>query len=424
MSARTIVPGRWLRLPRRTARLRLTLLYSGLFMALGTVLIAIIFLLAGSGSISAGSAVAVVPEHVVPGGAAAVRLTPMPIGIARQQHNADIGRLLEVSWVVLVLTAIGSAVLGWFAAGRVLAPLRSITTTARTISAGSLHQRLAIAGPDDEFKQLGDTLDELLARLEASFESQRRFVANASHELRTPLTVERTLLQDALADPNASAEELRATCEEVLAAGAEQERLLEALLTLASSERGLDRREPLDLARIAGHALLAAEPARKQRSLELTAELAPAPTAGDPGARGALGGEPDRERRAPQHGRWPDRDPDWDRRGRRAADCEEHRRRDRNPRDRATTGALPAARRPAVPPTPTGITAWGSRSSARSRLRTAPRSSFRHHPKAAWSSRCAFRLGSRRERVLTITFWQRGLRAAGGRGHSPAPHRA
>jgi signal transduction histidine kinase len=282
MSARTLVPARWLRLPRRTARLRLTLLYSGLFMALGTVLIAIIFVLAGSATVSASRAVAVVPQHVAHGGAAVVRLTTIPIGIARQQHNADIGRLLEVSWVVLVLTAIGSAVLGWFAAGRVLAPLRSITTTARTISAGSLHQRLAIAGPDDEFKQLGDTLDELLARLEASFESQRRFVANASHELRTPLTVERTLLQVALADPNASAEELRATCEEVLAAGAEQERLLESLLTLASSERGLDRREHLDLALIAGHALLAAEPARKQRSLGLTAELASAQTTGDP----------------------------------------------------------------------------------------------------------------------------------------------
>jgi signal transduction histidine kinase len=280
MSARTLVPGRWLRLPRRTARLRLTLLYTGLFMALGTVLIAIIFLLVRSASLSA-DAVMAVPQH---GGASITQVTrvAIPIGIARQQHNADIGRLVEVSWVVLLLTSIGSAVLGWFAAGRVLAPLRSITTTARTISAGSLHQRLAIAGPDDEFKQLGDTLDELLARLEASFESQRRFVANASHELRTPLTVERTLLQVALADPNASADELRATCEEVLATGAEQERLLESLLTLASSERGLDRRERLDLAPIAGHALVVAEPERKRRSLELTTELATARTTGDP----------------------------------------------------------------------------------------------------------------------------------------------
>ena len=282
MSARRFVPAHWLRLPRRTARLRLTLLYSGLFMALGTVLIAIIFLLAGSASVSAGGSVAVAPVHVAEGSAAAAPAAPIPIGIALHQHNADIGRLLEVSWVVLVLTAMGSAVLGWFAAGRVLAPLRSITSTARMISAGSLHQRLAIAGPDDEFKQLGDTLDELLARLEASFESQRRFVANASHELRTPLTVERTLLQVALADPGASADELRATCEEVLAAGAEQERLLESLLTLASSERGLDRRDQLDLAVIADHALLAAESERKRRSLQVTTELAPAPTSGDP----------------------------------------------------------------------------------------------------------------------------------------------
>jgi signal transduction histidine kinase len=123
--------------------------------------------------------------------------------------------------------------------------------TARTISAGNLGRRLALAGPDDEFKQLADTLDDLLARLESSFETQRRFVANASHELRTPLTLERTLLQVALADPDASAATLRTTCEELLASGRDQEALLESLLTLATSERGLERREPLDLAVLA-----------------------------------------------------------------------------------------------------------------------------------------------------------------------------
>ena len=182
---------------------------------------------------------------------------------------------------MLALTALGSAVLGWYIAGRVLRPLRSITSTARTISAGSLHQRLALTGPDDEFKALGDTLDDLLARLEGSFESQRRFVANASHELKTPLTVERTLLQVALADPDASAEKLRATCEEVLATGIEHEQLLESLLTLASSERGLERREPLDLSLIAGEAIAAAQPALERRGLELEAGLHLAQTSGD-----------------------------------------------------------------------------------------------------------------------------------------------
>ena len=94
-----------------------------------------------------------------------------------QQHNADLARLLTISWVVLAVTTAGAAVLGWFAAGRVLRPLREITSTAQTISAGNLNERLALKGPNDEFKRLGRTLDDLLARLEGSFESQRRFAA-------------------------------------------------------------------------------------------------------------------------------------------------------------------------------------------------------------------------------------------------------
>jgi signal transduction histidine kinase len=164
----------------------------------------------------------------------------------------------------------------------VLRPLRDMTDTARTISAGNLGRRLALTGPDDEFKRLGDTLDELLERLEASFDAQRRFVANASHELRTPLTVERTLLQVALADPDATEASLRAACEELLACGREHERLLESLLTLASSERGLNQREPIDLARLAGHVLLTPRPDMQRRRLELDTTLEPATMAGDP----------------------------------------------------------------------------------------------------------------------------------------------
>jgi signal transduction histidine kinase len=156
-----------------------------------------------------------------------------------------------------------------------------MTDTARTISAGNLSQRLALTGPDDEFKRLGDTLDDLLARLEASFDAQRRFVANASHELRTPLTVERTLLQVALADPNATEASLRATCEELLAAGQEHERLLESLLTLASSERGVSHPEPVDLAQLVGHVLLTPRPDVQRQRLELATVLEPAPAAGD-----------------------------------------------------------------------------------------------------------------------------------------------
>jgi DNA-binding response OmpR family regulator/signal transduction histidine kinase len=306
---RVVAPAAGLRLPRRTARLRLTLLYAGLFLLSGTCVLVLVYLLvAGTsplvGHASQGVAVAVPAPPATGSGAPATTsqsatvATPAPSPgpvvfrrdpgadvIRRQavaQHESDLGRLLAVSWVVLAISAVASALLGWVAAGRVLRPLRSITTTARTISAGNLHERLALSGPDDEFKQLGDTLDDLLARLEASFAAQRRFVANASHELRTPLAVERTLLQVALADPHASAETLRSTCEELLACGAEHERLLEALLTLAGSDGALERRDALDLSTLTEHALQSARHAISRHSLQLETSLSPAPATGDP----------------------------------------------------------------------------------------------------------------------------------------------
>jgi signal transduction histidine kinase len=131
-------------------------------------------------------------------------------------------------------------------------------------------------------------MDDLLTRLEGSFAAQRRFVANAAHELRTPLTVERTLLQVALADPNASAETLRAACEELLASGRDQERLLDSLLTLATSERGLELREPIDLARIVGGVLEAAQTAAEEKQLQVRASLGRATVLGDSGLVGRL----------------------------------------------------------------------------------------------------------------------------------------
>ena len=264
--------------------MRLTLFYAGLFLLLGTLLLAIVYVLASrGGSIDVATPAPVVRRELrLPGGIVALVPTGPAQNVVSLQHNADLDRLLTISWIVLLATTAGAAVLGWIAAGRVLRPVREITVTARTISAGNLHARLAVTGPNDEFKQLGDTLDDLLGRLEAAFEAQRRFVANASHELRTPLTLERTLLQVALADPNATEGTLRATCEELLAAQTDQERLLEALLTLASSERGLECREPVDLPALADAELRRLSPKLERRGLTLETKLGPAATSGEP----------------------------------------------------------------------------------------------------------------------------------------------
>ncbi|MGH2896778.1 MAG: sensor histidine kinase [Solirubrobacteraceae bacterium] len=290
---RALSPRSWLRASRRTARLRLTLLYTGMFLGLGTALVIGVYLLSTGGGFGHASAHAVLVSptstRIEPVPAKGLLAVPAaggrPIGKiidGVSQPSSDVAGLLATTWGLLVITAFVSALLGWFAAGRVLRPLRHMTDAARTISAGNLSRRLALTGPDDEFKRLGDTLDDLLARLEASFDAQRRFVANASHELRTPLTVERTLLQVALADPDATEASLRATCEELLTCGREHERLLESLLTLASSERGLNHTEPVDLARVAGHVLLTPRPDMQRHGLELETTLEPATVAGDP----------------------------------------------------------------------------------------------------------------------------------------------
>jgi signal transduction histidine kinase len=156
-----------------------------------------------------------------------------------------------------------------------------MTTATRAISEDSLHQRLAVPGPGDELKDLGDTIDSLLERLEAAFDAQRNFVASASHELRTPLTLERAMLEVALADPDASAVTLRAVCEDVLATGQQQELLIEALLTLARSQRGLDHRHPADLADITRDILDARTPDATALGLAITASINPAPVLGD-----------------------------------------------------------------------------------------------------------------------------------------------
>jgi signal transduction histidine kinase len=198
------------------------------------------------------------------------------------QRAADSHELLVDSGIALAIVAVLALLAGWAVAGRMLRPLRDITRTAQRISSTNLHERLALEGPEDELKELGDTLDDLFGRLDASFGAQRHFVANASHELRTPLAAERTMLQFALDDPGTTAATWRSIAEELLASNREQETLIEALLTLASSEGGLDHREPADLAGICGTVLQCPRPEAESLGLRVEADLCPAPLGGDP----------------------------------------------------------------------------------------------------------------------------------------------
>jgi signal transduction histidine kinase len=160
--------------------------------------------------------------------------------------------------------------------------VRTITHTARAISARNLGERLALDGPDDEFKELADTLNDLFARLQSAFDSQRHFVASASHELRTPLTVERSLLQVALADPSPTVRSLLTTCQNALTASEQQQHLIEGLLTLASSESGRDHTEHVELAELAAHVMLTPFSDIDRLNLEIKTTLKTAPTQGDP----------------------------------------------------------------------------------------------------------------------------------------------
>jgi len=291
--------GSW-RLPRRTVRLKLTMLYGALFLVSGAVLLAVTYFLVArtlpaaatisthSGSASGAGGVSSQQVCFVEGsGRAAGGLPSLPSHgsgcaiLASQYRSDEMRRLLTDSAIALAIMAAACIGLGWLVAGRVLQPLRTITTAARRISASNLHQRLAVPGPDDELGELGKTFNGLLARLEASFAAQRQFVANASHELRTPLARQRTLVEVALRDTGATAGSMRATLERVLVTGGQQERLIEALLTLARSQRGLDRREPVDLAGVTGDALTADEPEARSRGLRVQATLGRAPALGD-----------------------------------------------------------------------------------------------------------------------------------------------
>lgn len=283
---------RTLRFPRRTVRLRLTAFYSGLFLASAAALLAITYLLVRffpAASVYAHSAMTagVGGRKPVPSLAPLPSLASLQAQDARQRA-ADLHQLLAVSGIALVVMALTSVISGWLIAGRVLRPLRTITAAARDLSSTDLHRRLGLTGPDDELKDLGDTFDGLIGRLERTFQSQRQFVANASHELRTPLTLERALLEAVLTDPEPGAESLRATCERLLAVNTQQGRLIDALFTLATSDRGIERWETVDLSALTDHAIAARQAEARRLGLRIGASLAPARTAGDRDLAGRL----------------------------------------------------------------------------------------------------------------------------------------
>jgi signal transduction histidine kinase len=296
-------------LARTSVRLRLTLVYGGLFLLAGAGLLAVNYVLVRSQFTLPFATRVEGPETVrrelpevlrqapgvmiqtAPDGSTFVARAANPAALAAaraeleavrsQLEQAALNQLLTQSGVALALMALVSVGLGWLVAGRVLRPLAAITATARRLEGSTLHERINLSGPQDELKELADTFDQMLGRLDAAFETQRRFVANASHELRTPLAIARTEVDVALADPRTSPAELRSMAGRVLEANQRSERLIEGLLTLARSERQLRKAEPLDLADAAADALSVAGPEAERLGLRVSRVLGAAPVAGD-----------------------------------------------------------------------------------------------------------------------------------------------
>ncbi|HYU66585.1 MAG TPA: HAMP domain-containing sensor histidine kinase [Jatrophihabitantaceae bacterium] len=253
---------------RSTIRVRLTLLYAGAFFLAGAVLVALIYLYLGQ----------VLSHQLTVRDTTAVHDA---VGAEFQRAREEtLNTMLVASLVLLGVVGVAAAAFGWLLAGRALHPLHQITATARRVADRSLHERIALAGPDDEIKDLADTFDEMLERLDRAFEGQQRFVANASHELRTPLTINRTLLEVALAKPDVD-ESLRQLGDTLLAVNERHERLIDGLLTLASSEQRITDATGVDLADVARHVIAESAAAAEKVGVELRSDLRPAPVAGD-----------------------------------------------------------------------------------------------------------------------------------------------
>jgi two-component system sensor histidine kinase VanS len=281
-----LIPRRLLHVPARTVRLRLTLLYSGLFLLSGAVLLTITYLLfrgrtgpnliVATGGPNGSSGPRALREALAnPDVARYVRnIAEQQYAQAVSRHADDLHQLLVRSGIALAIMTVASIALGWLVAGRVLRPLRSMTATTRQISERNLHERLALAGPRDELRDLADTIDGLLVRLEAHVAEQQRFAANASHELRTPLAVTQTLLDVARNDPNRDNGEL---VERLSSVNTRAIDLTDALLLLSRADQRSFTREHVDLSLMAEEATETLLPFAEERgvTVETSVELTP-----------------------------------------------------------------------------------------------------------------------------------------------------
>ncbi|MFI1989828.1 sensor histidine kinase [Actinoplanes sp. NPDC020271] len=233
-----------------TVRARLTLVYGGVFVLAGLVLLGAIYVLVGRDTVTAGSMQRATEAVIGPDGQPAINT------IIKDTRADTMHALLRQGTIALLVVSVATIALGWLVAGRMLQPLHEITATARRIAESpadrGLHERISMTGPDDEVKQLADTFDVMLARLDKSFDGQRRFIANASHELRTPLTLNRTLLEVALT-PETASPEVRQLGSTLLAINDRHSRLIDGLLLLARSDREVTGRSYVDLADIVDH---------------------------------------------------------------------------------------------------------------------------------------------------------------------------
>ncbi len=261
---------------RRGLRLRLTLLSTALLALIGALLLALSYLLVGR-------VIAALPQFP-PGTQVQVGDEVMDASQAAAQIAAQ-GRqtVLLVGLIAFPLQVLAGALLSWVLIGRTLRPLATLTRATRALSESSLDQRIHLAGPRDEVAQLADTFDDMLARLQAAFEAERRFVANASHELRTPLAVIRTEVDVTLADSSSDVEDLRRMGLIVLEATDRADRLLTSLLVLARTQaRGVSAQQPVDLRELVGPALRAVDSERAEKDIEVSVDGGPAVVQGDP----------------------------------------------------------------------------------------------------------------------------------------------